>query len=81
MAIEFPVVGASVKVVRGISKVERGLMVDCERVYILDRYTKPHGYAVIVDGPDSWHVHPEALEDCGYRVQVGSSCPNCGLGE
>jgi hypothetical protein len=59
---EFPDVGASVRVVRGISDTERALAKHPERVYTVDRYTTPHGFAVIVDQFGGWHVHPEALE-------------------
>ena len=59
----FPVVGASVRVVRGISETEKRLARHAERVYTVERYTQPHGYAVIRDGEwGRWHVHPEALE-------------------
>jgi len=59
----FPPVGASVSVVRGISETEKQLAKHPERVYIVDRYTVPHGYAVIRDEWGSWHVHPEALQE------------------
>jgi hypothetical protein len=62
MANNFPVVGASVRVVRGISETEKQLAKHPERVYTVNRYTKPHGYAVIADAYGAWHVHPESLE-------------------
>lgn len=62
-APEFPPVGATVRVVRGISETEKNLAMHPERTYTVLRYTHPHGYAVIQDGEwGNWHVHPEALE-------------------
>lgn len=54
-------VGASVRVVRGISNVERPLVRE-RQLWTLVRYTRPHGYAVIEGHGETWHVHPEALE-------------------
>ena len=52
--------GDPVKVVRGIFPLERSLL---GKVYVIDRFAQPHGYAVVKneDGR-TWHVHPEALE-------------------
>jgi len=58
---EFPDVGLRVRVVRGISDMEKSLATHPERVYTVDRYTSPHGFAVIADEYGEWHVHPEAL--------------------
>jgi len=65
----FPPVGARVRIARGISDTEKALAAHPERRYIVERYTRPHGFAVIheiFDRPGfdagSWHVHPEALE-------------------
>lgn len=63
MADVFPAVGARVTVVRGISDMEKQLALHPTRVYVVDRYTKPHGYAVIKDEFGAWHVHPEALKE------------------
>ncbi len=60
MANTIPV-GASVNVVRGISDTEKQLAKHPERIYTLDRYTNPHGYAAITDEYGTWLVHPEAL--------------------
>jgi len=57
-----PSVGESVRVVRGISDTEKELAKHPDRIYVVDRYTKPHGFAVIRDEYGAWHVHPEALE-------------------
>lgn len=59
----FPPVGARVTVVRGISDTEKELAKHPERVYVVDRYTNPHGFAVIKDEYGAWHVHPEALQE------------------
>lgn len=59
---DFPPVGSTVRVVRGISDTEKYLAGTPERLYRVARYTDPHGYAVIVDDWGAWHVHPEALE-------------------
>ena len=59
----FPSIGDSVRVIRGISDTEKQLAKHPERIYIVERYTEPHGYAVIRDGEyGNWWVHPEALE-------------------
>jgi hypothetical protein len=54
-------VGATVKVVRGISETEKRLARHADRTYTIDRYTNPHGYAAIRDEWGTWLVHPEAL--------------------
>lgn len=51
--------GDRVRVARGISETERRL---AGREFVIDRFTKPHGYAVIMDEHGPWWVHPEALE-------------------
>jgi hypothetical protein len=53
-------VGATVKVVRSISNVERPLKRG-KLEWTLVRYSKPHGYAVLEGHGETWHVHPEAL--------------------
>ena len=63
----FPPVGSVGRGVRGISETEKALTRVPERTYIVVRYTRPHGYAVIEDSANlvpviGWHVHPEALE-------------------
>jgi len=45
-------------VVHPISEMEEELV---GRRFVIDRFTKPHGYAVIRDEHGGWHVHPEAL--------------------
>lgn len=63
-------VGDRVKVVHPISQMERDLL---GRVFIIVRFSSPHGYAVVGeewhgyaviagDGWGVWHLHPEALE-------------------
>lgn len=52
--------GDPVQVVRGISRVERGLL---GRVFVLQRYSSPRGYAVLIDANDKHvMVHPESLD-------------------
>lgn len=51
--------GDRVVVVRPISRTERELL---GREFVLDRFAKPHGYAVVSDEWGAWHVHPEALD-------------------
>ncbi len=63
MADVFPAVGARVTVVRGISVTEKQLALHPERVYTVEHYTKPHGYAAIKDEWGTWLVHPEALKE------------------
>ena len=73
----FPKVGDRVRVVGGVSDTEKHLAHHTERVYVVLRYTNPHGMAVIQEvsptTPDpksafpfgavgQWWVHPEALE-------------------
>ncbi len=60
--LDAPPVNSRVRVTRGISETEKGLARHPERVYLLKRYTQPHGYAVIGDEYGDWHVHPEALD-------------------
>ncbi len=57
----FPAIGASVIVARGISETEHNMARFPERMYTVSRYTDT-GYAVITDSFGSWHVHPEALD-------------------
>lgn len=52
-------VGKRVRVVRPITETERNLL---GREYVLERMTKPHGYAVCRDETGSWWLHPESLE-------------------
>ena len=51
--------GEGVVVTKPISETEKELL---GRRFLLERFTKPHGYAVIIDVHGSWHVHPECLE-------------------
>lgn len=50
--------GDRVKVAHPISDTEKKLL---GRVFVIDRFSKPHGYAVVKDEHGAWHVHPEAL--------------------
>lgn len=51
--------GEPVTVARPISEMERELL---GRSFTFDRFTKPHGYAVVKDEHGAWHVHPECLD-------------------
>ncbi len=86
MGDSFPPVGSLVLVTRGISQSEKDLIAsNPTRVYLVDRYTKPHGYAVIRNATSgfncgSWHVHPEALqtlEDVDAFAKHRAADPHC----
>jgi hypothetical protein len=51
--------GDRVVVARPITETERSLL---GRRFVFDRYTKPHGFAVVGDEHGAWHVHPECLD-------------------
>ena len=52
-----------VRVVRNLGDTEKQLAAYPDRIYTVRGYTKPHGYARIVDEHGvPWLVHPEALE-------------------
>jgi hypothetical protein len=50
--------GDDVVVAAPISETERTLL---GRRFVIDRITKPHGFAVVKDEHGAWHVHPESL--------------------
>jgi len=51
--------GDDVVVTKPISETEQTLL---GQKFTIDRFTKPHGYAVVADEHGAWHVHPESLE-------------------
>lgn len=51
--------GDLVRVTKPISATEETLL---GRLFAFQRYSKPHGYAVVKDDHGAWWVHPEALE-------------------
>ena len=51
--------GDPVVVVRGIGELEKELL---GQRFILQRFSKPHGYAVVIASNDvHYHLHPESL--------------------
>jgi len=51
--------GDTVTMVKPISETERTLI---GQTFTINRFTQPHGFAVVTNEHGAWHVHPEGLE-------------------
>lgn len=61
--------GDKVRLVCGISEMEKDLLAKGHVAFVVRRMDRTHGYAVIEDEWGAWHVHPEALD----RISEGGN--------
>lgn len=54
--------GDRVQVVKDTGPSERAVL---GRVFVIERFSRPHGYAIVRDDFGIRHLHPEALERLG----------------
>jgi len=61
--------GEPVELVKGIAELENDLLKKGNVHFIFNRYSKPHGYAVVENHAGLWHLHPESLKSRDLPIE------------